>query len=205
MSIPEGKYDIELIKNTKSLIQSYNLGLTTYKKNSSGIAELIKLTIFANNNYVMKESERIEMQKELIEYIGRYLEKQGYQPVAGRVLGLLMVMDKEEYTFDEIILAMKISKSSASAALKNLELRGAIEYITYTGDRKRYFRISFSDINIVIEGIERKIKAYADIMDRVISLKKNPNSKNSILLKNISGGTKFFLSQLEGFRNKNHK
>jgi hypothetical protein len=42
-------------------------------------------------------------------------------------------------------------------------------------------------------------------MDRVISLKKNPNSKNSILLKNISGGTKFFLSQLEGFRNKNHK
>jgi Predicted transcriptional regulators len=153
----------------------------------------------------MKESERIEMQKELIEYIGRYLEKQGYQPVAGRVLGLLMVMDKEEYTFDEIILAMKISKSSASAALKNLELRGAIEYITYTGDRKRYFRISFSDINIVIEGIERKIKAYADIMDRVISLKKNPNSKNYILLKNISGGTKFFLSQLEGFRNKNHK
>ena len=205
MSIPEGKYDIELIKNTKSLIQSYNLGLTTYKKNSSGIAGLIKLTIFANNNYVMKESERIEMQKELIESIGRYLEKQGYQPVAGRVLGLLMVMDKEEYTFDEIILAMKISKSSASAALKNLELRGAIEYITYTGDRKRYFRISFSDINIVIEGIEKKIKAYADIMDRVISLKKNPNSKNSILLKNISGGTKFFLSQLEGFRNKNHK
>jgi DNA-binding transcriptional regulator GbsR (MarR family) len=205
MSIPEGKYDIELIKNTKSLIQSYNLVLTTYKKNSSGIAELIKLTIFANNNYVMKESERIEMQKELIESIGRYLEKQGYQPVAGRVLGLLMVMDKEEYTFDEIILAMKISKSSTSAALKNLELRGVIEYITYTGDRKRYFRISFSDINIVIEGIERKIKAYADIMDRVISLKKNPNSKNSILLKNISGGTKFFLSQLEDFRNKNHK
>lgn len=32
MSIPEGKYDIELIKRTKSLIQSYNLGLTTYKK-----------------------------------------------------------------------------------------------------------------------------------------------------------------------------
>jgi DNA-binding transcriptional regulator GbsR (MarR family) len=153
----------------------------------------------------MKEAERNEKQRELIETIGRFLEKQGYQPVAGRVLGLLMVMDKEEYTFDEIIKEMKISKSSASAALKNLELREAIEYVTYPGDRKRYFRISFADINIIFEAAEKKFKAASDIIDVIICLKKNPNSKNANLLKNISDGTKFFLSQLVEFKNKNYK
>jgi len=34
-----------------------------------------------------------------------------------------MVMDKEEYTFEEIVEEMQMSKSSVSTALKTLELR----------------------------------------------------------------------------------
>ncbi len=150
----------------------------------------------------MNESERITRQKELIETIGRNLEKQGLQPVAGRILGMLMVMDKEEYTFEEIVEEMKISKSSASNALRNLELREAIEYITYPGDRKRYFRISFSDINKVIEGVKKKFQTDADIFDEVITLKKDVNSKNACALKTISKGMRYFITILENFQQK---
>jgi len=148
----------------------------------------------------MENSDRIEKQKELIEAIGQHMERQGYPPVAGRILGLLIVMDKEEYTFDEIVEEMQISKSSASNALKNLELRNAIEYVTYPGDRKRYFRISFSDVNFIVQETERKFSKYAEFMDRVVNLKKNPNSKNAILCKKISAGAKYFLSKIEEFK-----
>jgi len=153
----------------------------------------------------MKATNRIEKQKELIETIGRYMEKQGYQPVAGRVLGMLMVMDKEEYTFDEIVEEMQISKSSASNALKNLELRNAIEYVTYPGDRKRYFRISISDISTLVDETERKVQAYADFISEIISLKTNPDSKNSKALKNILEGANFFLAKLNELRHPNGK
>ena len=166
--------------------------------------ELKKLITFAKN-YIMEKSEQIIEQNKLIEKIGLYLEKQGYQPIAGRVLGLLMVMDKEEYTFDEIIAQMHISKSSASAALKNLELRNAVEYVTYPNDRKRYFRISFTDTNTIIDETEKKFKNYGDIIDQVVNLKENQNSKNATVLRNISKGIKFFLSTLEAFKNSNFK
>jgi len=151
----------------------------------------------------MNESERKAKQKELIETIGRNLEKQqGMPPVAGRVLGMLMVMDKEEYTFDEIVEEMQISKSSASNALRNLELREAVEYVTYPGDRKRYFRISFSDLNKVIDDIRLRVQTDMDILNQVISLKKDANSKNSKAMRGISKGMKFFISALDNFKKK---
>lgn len=125
----------------------------------------------------MEESERIKKQRELIERIGRNNERDGFQPVTARILGLLMVMDKEEYTFDEIVDEMQISKSSASNALRNLELRGVIEYVTYPGDRKRYFRFVSGDINEIIAEIEKRMQQKLHIMQQIIELKESQFQK----------------------------
>ena len=145
----------------------------------------------------MEESERIKKQRELIERIGRNNERDGFQPVTARILGLLMVMDKGEYTFDEIVDEMQISKSSASNALRNLELRGVIEYVTYPGDRKRYFRFVSGDINEIIAEIEKRMQQKLHIMQQIIELKKNPNSRNAKFLKNVLEGINFFIENLE--------
>jgi DNA-binding transcriptional regulator GbsR (MarR family) len=145
----------------------------------------------------MEESERIKKQRELIERIGRNNERDGFQPVTARILGLLKVMDKEEYTFDEIVDEMQISKSSASNALRNLELRGVIEYVTYPGDRKRYFRFVSGDINEIIAEIEKRMQQKLHIMQQIIELKKNPNSRNAKFLKNVLEGINFFIENLE--------
>ncbi|KAF5041917.1 hypothetical protein DSECCO2_518040 [anaerobic digester metagenome] len=145
----------------------------------------------------MEESERIKKQRELIERIGRNNERDGFQPVTARILGLLMVMDKEEYTFDEIVDEMQISKSSASNALRNLELRGVIEYVTYPGDRKRYFRFVSGDINEIIAEREKRMQQKLHIMQQIIELKKNPNSRNAKFLKNVLEGINFFIENLE--------
>ncbi len=145
----------------------------------------------------MEDSERLKKQKELIESLGRQNEKDGYQPVTARIMGLLLVMDKEEYTFEEIVDEMQISKSSASTALKNLEIRGVIEYITYPGDRKRYFRVISTEIDGMIDEMQKKMKQNLVNINQILELKKDPNSRNALFLKNIVKGMEFFIRNLE--------
>ncbi len=156
-------------------------------------------------NIQMEESERIQKQKELIEYIGIQSERKGFQPAASRIMGLLMVMDKEEYTFEEIVEETGMSKSSVSSALKNLELRGVIEYVTYPGDRKRYFRFISGDINKIISEHEKDTRLALDLFLKIISLKKNPNSRNVQFFKNLIDGMKFFLGKLHELKDEYKK
>ena len=145
----------------------------------------------------MKAAERIEKQKLLIEELGRVFDKEGYQPITGRILALLMVMDKEQYTFDEIVEELQISKSSASTALKNLELVGKVEYLTHTGDRKRYFRAKSPDVEAMLNGFRSKFEGMHKVLSEAILLKADPNSRNAGIIKEMLGMFDFFNEQME--------
>jgi len=148
----------------------------------------------------MKTEERIKKQKELVERMGRYFDKEGMQPIAGRILGLLMVMDKEQFTFDEITEELGISKSSASNVLKNLEIRGSIEYVTFPGDRKRYFQIKKHDPLTVISEFENKMKIVKDHFNNIIELKADKGSKNALHLKNMVKTIEYFMKNIDKFK-----
>lgn len=152
----------------------------------------------------MTTEERIQKQKELVEEIGRYFDKEGFQPIAGRIQGLLMVMDKEQFTFDEIVNELKISKSSASNALKNLEIRGSIEYITFPGDRKRYFRIKRQDTNSLFEEMKTKFNDLKLLMAYILELKADKNSENSRLFKEYIALTEAAMETFDEILRKFH-
>jgi len=145
----------------------------------------------------MNKEERLKKQKELIEEIGIYYDKEGFQPIAGRILGLLMVMDKERFTFDEIVEELQISKSSASNTLRNLQMRGDIEYITLPGERKRYFQINRKEPLSIIEEFEKKILKTKEIFDYLLELKENPESPNAIFFMELRNITKLLLTSFE--------
>lgn len=99
-----------------------------------------------------------EQQRDLIERIGIFYEKMGMQPVAGRIMGLMFVSERPELTFDEIREILNISKSATSTALNLLIETGPVEYITFSGDRKRYFRLKTSNWrNAITKRIENII------------------------------------------------
>ena len=87
-----------------------------------------------------------ESQKQLIERLGVAHERNGFPPAEGRILSLLLVCDQTEQTFDEIQEALGLSKSAVSNGLNSLMKMGRVEYITRTGDRKRYFRMNVSSV-----------------------------------------------------------
>lgn len=100
-----------------------------------------------------------QQQLALVEKMGIFVENSGIQPAAARISALLMISDKVELTFDEIRETLGLSKSATSNALNLLLKLGRIEYITKTGDRKRYFRSDVSDWkNNVSEKFEEMFK-----------------------------------------------
>lgn len=127
----------------------------------------------------MNTEERFSEQKKLVEDIGVYFDNQGFQPIAGRIIGFLMVMDKERYSFDEIIENLQISKGSASTILRILQLRGEIEYITIPGDRKKYYQIKYKTPDHLVHEFYNKVMLYKNIICKTLNLKADDESRNS--------------------------
>lgn len=144
--------------------------------------------------------ERLEAQKQLIEEMGRHFDQEGMQPVASRIFSLLMVSDREELTFDEITEALQISKSSASNGLKLLEIRKLIEYVTYPGDRKRYFRVKTKELFSMIDEFETKMNRIQELNKKIIGLKADKNSRVSLFLADFNQMMQFFQQRIGAFR-----
>ncbi len=77
-----------------------------------------------------------------IEESGIIFEKLGLTRMGGRILGYLMVSDKEMVSFDELTQVLQASKSSISTNLKTLVQVTFIKPTTLPGDRKTYYMLS---------------------------------------------------------------
>ncbi|MFN6943701.1 MAG: GbsR/MarR family transcriptional regulator [Cytophagaceae bacterium] len=89
---------------------------------------------------MMNKFELSEQQKLLVEKVGVFHEKAGMQPAQARILSLLLISDKVELSFEEIQEALGFSRSAISNALNALLNLNKIEYVTFPGNRKRFFR-----------------------------------------------------------------
>lgn len=144
--------------------------------------------------------DKRKQQKLLVEEMGRHFEKEGMQPIAARIFALLTVSDQEEMTFDQIVEELKISKSSASNALKLLELREMIEYVTYTGDRKRYFRVRTKEVFSMIRDFEKKLSFILGLNQKIIQLKEDKDSRVTSFLDDINDMILYFQKNLNSFK-----
>lgn len=123
-----------------------------------------------------------EQKRQQIEKIGIFNEQMGLPPVAGRIMGLLYVSDQPELTFDEIRETLQISKSATSNALNLLMQLNRLEYTTFPGDRKRYFRLKISKWREIIAGEIDRITELNTVLRDVVATrtKSTPDYNNSI-------------------------
>ena len=159
----------------------------------------------AEKNKRMTSEERIRKQKELVEAVGQTYAKKGLPHTTGRILGLLTVMDKEQYTFDEIVEELQISKASASNSLRMLEMKNVIQYNTVPGDRKRYFRLRKQERFALIDEHVVNMKETRDFLKTVLDLKANKDSDNAVLLGNLIDLLNFYLPKFEELKKEYQK
>ncbi len=114
----------------------------------------------------MQQAERpsLEVIKKKVEEMGVAFDKTGLAPMIGRVLGFLILADPPYQTFYEVQAFLGASKSSISHALNSLMFKGIVEYITFSGDRKRYFKLNAENW---LEQAKCKMADFSEV-DRVI-------------------------------------
>ncbi|EMR02312.1 GbsR/MarR family transcriptional regulator [Cesiribacter andamanensis] len=109
-----------------------------------------------------------EPQQQLIEQIGVALECKGERPAAARIIGLLLVADRPALSFEEISDALQMSKSAISNALTFLQQARQLEYITHSGDRKRYFRLRVQDWQESLLRQVQEITSFSQLLHQVL-------------------------------------
>jgi hypothetical protein len=114
----------------------------------------------------MQQEERssLEFKKKKVEEIGVAFDKTHLPPMIGRVLGFLILADPPYQTFYAIQEFLGASKSSISHALNMMMTKGIVEYVTFPGDRKRYFKINVENW---LEQAKCKMTDFAEV-DRVL-------------------------------------
>jgi hypothetical protein len=77
-----------------------------------------------------------------IEDSGLFFEALGMTRMAGRIIGYLMVTDKEMVSFDELTQVLQASKSAISTNLKSVTHTKFVKMVSLPGDRKTYYMLN---------------------------------------------------------------
>ena len=72
--------------------------------------------------------------------IGQMFEADGLPPIAGRIMGLLLLRD-EACSLDEVALELRVSKASVSTNARLLADQGVLARTSREGDRRDYYQV----------------------------------------------------------------
>jgi DNA-binding transcriptional regulator GbsR (MarR family) len=114
------------------------------------------------------------------EQSGLLFESLGMTRMSGRILGYLMVTDKEMVSFEELTQVLQASKSSISTSVKACINTGFAEAVTLPGDRKTYYRlppdIAWAEM---FKGRLVQLMQMNELFIKAIHLRANPKDKTT--------------------------
>ena len=110
---------------------------------------------------------------EKVEKMGIMLEQCGFAPVPGRIMSYLLISEPPYRDFYEIQEFTKASKSTVSTTLKLLMQRDVLNYITFSGDRKRYFQVSPKGLFSIVKEQYKLSRLLNDMVSETLQHRKN--------------------------------
>ncbi|GAA5057203.1 DNA-binding transcriptional regulator GbsR (MarR family) [Thermocatellispora tengchongensis] len=115
----------------------------------------------------MTEQERL---LEWVERVAMYLARDGVPPIAGRVLGWLMVCDPPEQSAGQISAAIGASRASLTSNLRLLSGMGFLTWRTRPGERTVYYRMADDAWAVVVRRQVAGITSFLDITQEGLDL-----------------------------------
>ncbi|MHA2249593.1 MAG: GbsR/MarR family transcriptional regulator [Candidatus Kariarchaeaceae archaeon] len=83
-----------------------------------------------------------EKQKDFMQGMGLFMESMGLTPVAGQMVGWLLISDEEHQSATQLKTVLQVAKSTISTTVRQLVQMGFIEKIRMHGDRLDYYRFN---------------------------------------------------------------
>ncbi|MBE3014026.1 transcriptional regulator [Microbispora sp. NEAU-D428] len=107
---------------------------------------------------------------EWAERVAMYLARDGVPPIAGRVLGWLMICDPPEQSAGQISEAIGASRASLTSNLRLLTGMGFLTWRTRPGERTVYYRMADEAWGVVVRRQVAGIAAFLDITRQGLDL-----------------------------------
>ncbi|WP_182909357.1 GbsR/MarR family transcriptional regulator [Microbispora sp. H13382] len=107
---------------------------------------------------------------EWAERVAMYLARDGVPPIAGRVLGWLMICDPPEQSAGQISEAIGASRASLTSNLRLLTGMGFLTWRTRPGERTVYYRMADEAWAVVVRRQVAGIAAFLDITRQGLDL-----------------------------------
>lgn len=114
------------------------------------------------------EVDKMERVREKVEQMGVFFERSGFAPMTGRVFAYLLMCDPPHKDFFAIQEFLQASKSAVSNALTTLTSEGLVDYITFSGDRRRYFRVNVTGWLKSLKNKLRQVTVLGDLLHDVL-------------------------------------
>ena len=102
---------------------------------------------------------------------GVYYKKTGHQPMVGRLMAYLMLAEPPHKTFEEMVEFLISSKSAVSNTLNMLMYMGIVDYVKFSGDRKRYFRLNQNAWNTMFEAQIQELSNLRGLVQEILNLR----------------------------------
>ncbi|MER7281201.1 hypothetical protein ABT369_42880 [Dactylosporangium sp. NPDC000244] len=105
-----------------------------------------------------------------VDQIAMYLARDGVSPIAGRMLGWLMICDPPEQSAAQISEAIGASRASLTMNLRLLTGMGFLSWRTRPGDRTMYYRMADDAWQTVVRRQVAGIATFLDITRQGLDL-----------------------------------
>ncbi|PZG04955.1 GbsR/MarR family transcriptional regulator [Nonomuraea aridisoli] len=100
---------------------------------------------------------------EWVERVAMQLARDGVPPIAGRVLGWLMICDPPEQSAGQISTAIGASRASLTSNLRLLTSMGFLTWRTRPGERTVYYRMADDAWQAVVRHQVNGITSFLDV------------------------------------------
>ena len=101
---------------------------------------------------------------EFIERLGLATEAEGLPRIAGRLMALLLLLDRA-CTLEELTQRLGVSHGSVSTNTRLLESLGVVERASRPGDRRVYYRLGSDPYGRLLEGYLARMRRIAGIVE----------------------------------------
>lgn len=107
---------------------------------------------------------------EWVESVTAFLTRDGISPIAGRILGWLMICDPPEQTAAQIALAIGASRASITTNMQILTTMEIVSRRTRAGERTAYYRIEDGAWEKLVQRQVASLTSFCEITSDGMSL-----------------------------------
>jgi predicted transcriptional regulator len=146
-----------------------------------------------------------EAEHSYLERFGKMWEQTGLTHIGGKILGYLLICDKEMVSFQELVENLNVSKASVSNNIKALLKIQFVEKVVLEDSRKTHYRVQQVDMLKIMQERLKLFVLFSDIMEEGIAIKAHKGDSAAKFMQDAADFYRWFAEKMPEYLNDYEK